>query len=110
MRIRIISFMSNAFEAETANIDINIDMPDNVEVFEQLFYMMKDEHLFYLMCACHEREKESFGVESDYDEPMLAYIAFRTCLINKAIEAKKHNEIDHYIVLQNPEYRYKEFS
>lgn len=110
MRIRIISFMSNAFEADTANIDINIDYPDNVEVFEQLFYMMKDEHLFYLMCACHEQETESFGDVSEFDEPMLAYFAFRNCLINKAIEAKKHNEIDHYIVLQNPEYRYKEFS
>ena len=110
MRIRIISFMNNAFEAETANIDINIDTPENIENLIELFYMIKDEQLLCLVWACHEREKESFGVESDYDEPMLAYFAFRDCLINKAIEAKKHNEIDHYIVLQNPEYRYKEFS
>jgi len=108
MRIRIISFMTNAFEANTADIEINIDYPDNVEVFEQLFYMMKDEHLFYLMCACHDQEKES--IDADYENPLLAYIAFRQCLINKALEAKKYKEIDYYVVLENPEMRYKEFS
>lgn len=108
MRIRIISLMSNPFVADISNIDINIDMPDNVEVFENMFLALRDEHLFYLACACQETEEES--VEADYDEPLLAYCAFRQCLKNKAFEAKKHKEIDFYIILENPAMRAQEIS
>lgn len=116
MRIRIISFLNDPFVAEIANIDININMPAEIEIFQTLFNSMRDELLIDLVHNCEEYEKVEFYEDEERPEfeesldLLLHHFAFRDCIVNQALDARRFKEIDSYLVIKNPYMKHLEYS
>ena len=116
MRIRIISFLNDPFVAEIANIDINIKMPAEIDTFEMMLTSMRDELLIDLVHNCEEYEKVDFYESEERPEfeesfdMLLHYFAFRDLLVNQALDARRFEEIDSYLVIKNPYMKHLEYS
>lgn len=116
MRIRIISFLNDPFEAEIANIDINIKMLFEYEDFQTLFNSLRDELLLDLVHNCEEFERVKFYENEErpeFKEPLdmlLHHFAFRDCIVNQALDARRFEEIDSYLVIKNPYMKHLEYS
>src|SRR6056300_1554729 len=116
MRIRLISFLNDPFVAEIANIEINVSLLAEIEIFQTLLTSMRDELLIDLVHNCEEFEKVKFYEDEERPEfeesldMLLHHFSFRDCIVNQALDARRFNEIDSYFVIKNLYMRQLEYS
>jgi len=110
MKIRVISFLNDPLKAEIANIDINVNDLEHLDIFETILDSLRDDLLIDLVHHCDNFQTvPSENVPKSSDDTLLVHFAFKALLINQAIESKQNHEIDAFRIIENPLMKHLEY-